>query len=332
MCFDVNSMSMISFPGLGIDEIKIDRVAFSLFGRDVMWYGLIITLGIVLAFFYVYYRTKNAGLVFDDLVDIAFFTVIPAIVCARLYYVIFYELENPGTYNDFISVIAIWNGGIAIYGAIIGGAIGAFSVLLFKKIKWLRFFDALAPSVMIGQILGRWGNFFNIEAYGSETSLPWRMGIYEGGRLIYVHPTFLYESLWNLLGFILINVFWKKRRHDGQVFLFYVTWYGLGRAFIEGLRTDSLMIGKSGIRVSQLIGIICFVIGLIFLILLGIKKEKFPVSSVIYKETSKHYERALAVAFPKESQDDISDTAAEQESDNNEDNNNTEEEQNGSDT
>ena len=283
------SSSKLAFPGLGIDEFTLDKVAFTIFGRDVAWYGLIITTGIILAFLYVYLRTKKDGLLFDDLIDIAFFTVIPAIICARLYYVIFYELEHPGSYPDVHSVIAVWNGGLAIYGANIRGAISSYLVLKKKKVRIAKFFDALAPAVMIGQIIGRWGNFVNSEAYGSETTLPWRMGVMEYGQMIYVHPTFIYESLWNLVGFILINLFAKKKKYDGQLFFAYISWYGFGRMLIEGLRTDSLMIGSSGIRVSQLIGFCCFIVGLFFFIYFAVKLRNKPIAQCIYTESSPYY-------------------------------------------
>ena len=282
-------MNKISFPGLGIDEFSVNEVAFSIFGRDIAWYALIITTGIILAVAYIFLRLREKGLVFDDLIDVTFFTVIPGMICARLYYVLFYELENPGTYKSFLDVIAIWNGGIAIYGGIIGGALGAFLTLRIKKMRVTQFFDALGPGVMLAQSIGRWGNFFNSEAYGSQTTLPWRMGVIEGGEMIYVHPTFLYESLFNLLGFILINIFYKKKKYDGQIILIYFTWYGFGRMLIEGLRTDSLYIGSSGIRVSQLVAFICFVLGLSALIFFGIKYKKRHVARTIYCKGSKRY-------------------------------------------
>ena len=175
--------------------------------------------------------------------------------------------------NSFGEALAIWNGGIAIYGAIIAGAITIYCVCRFKKIKVMKAFDMAAPAVMIGQILGRWGNFFNGEAYGTEVleSSPLyfiRMGLAPNIKsysvMHYFHPTFLYESLWNLIGFIIINALYKKKKFDGQVFLMYITWYGFGRMFIEGLRTDSLYVGV--FRISQVVGFVCFVVGSILLI------------------------------------------------------------------
>lgn len=177
---------------------------------------------------------------------------------------------NIESYNSFYDFIAVWNGGLAIYGAIIAGFITIFAVSKVKKKSFFKFIDAVSPGVMIGQIIGRWGNFFNVEAYGYETSLPWRMGIATTGGTIYVHPTFLYESLWNLLGFIIINALYNKKRYNGQVFLMYMTWYGFGRMIIEGLRSDSLYMGE--FRISQVIGLLAFASGLIMLIIFGIKK------------------------------------------------------------
>lgn len=266
-------MNHISFPGLGIDEFRVNRVAFSLFGRDVMWYGIIITLGIVLAFLYVNYRAKkNEGIKTEDVLDYAIYLVLFGVIGARLYYVLTsfddYKADTVG--QTISNIVAVWEGGLAIYGGIIAGGIALAIVSLIKKIKLGRAFDMVAPGVMIGQIVGRWGNFCNGEAYGSETSLPWRMGIREAGETetIYVHPTFLYESLWNLLGFLLINLVYKKKKFDGQIFFMYITWYGFGRMLIEGLRTDSLYVGD--FRISQVVGFLCFFIGLAVLTAMAI--------------------------------------------------------------
>jgi phosphatidylglycerol:prolipoprotein diacylglycerol transferase len=252
----------ISFPGLGIEEIKIDKIAFSMFGRDVAWYGIIITVGIILASLYVMNRGKYEGVSQDDILDFAIFVIPIAVIGARAYYV----LTRLDQYNTFGEMIAIWNGGLAIYGAIIGGALTALVVCLIKKIKILKMFDMLCPAVMIGQMIGRWGNFVNAEAHGGVTDIFIRMGI-RGEYMsapIYVHPTFLYESLWNLLGFLLINAYYKKKKYHGEIFFMYISWYGLGRFFIEGLRTDSLYVGP--FRISQVIGLVSFIVGAAFLV------------------------------------------------------------------
>ena len=268
-------MVTVSFPGLGIGEFSFNKVAFSLFGTiEVRWYGIIMVTGIILAFLYAYYRSKHEGISFDDLLDYAIFTVLSGIVGARLYYVI-----TSGQKYTFGEIFAIWNGGIAIYGAIIGGATALLCVSLYKKIKWQKAFDMVCPGVMIGQIIGRWGNFFNGEAYGESPAADnllyfMRMELrHENWANSYIcQPTFLYESLWNLVGFLIINALYKKKKFDGQVFLMYITWYGFGRMFIEGLRTDSLMVGT--FRISQVVAFLCVVTGSILLVYLGIRAKK----------------------------------------------------------
>ncbi len=260
----------ISFPGLNIDEFTVNEVAFTLFGRSIAWYGVIITVGIILAVLYVINRGKYEGIDSDTIIDYALFVIPIAIIGARLYYV----LTTLDQYDSFMEMIAIWNGGLAIYGAVIGGALTALVVSKVKKIKVLKIFDMLAPAVMIGQIIGRWGNFVNAEAYGEVTDCFLRMGIRTQymTETIYVHPTFLYESLWNLLGFLLINAYYKKKKYHGEIFFMYMSWYGLGRFFIEGLRTDSLYVGN--FRISQVVGIVSFAVGAFFLVYFYFKKAK----------------------------------------------------------
>ena len=261
--------NIIGFPGLGIDRLEMNPVAFNIFGRDIAWYGIIITLGIIAGFFYVLYRSKFEGLTTDDVLDYAIFGIIPSIICARLYYVLF----NLSHYKSFMDVIAIWNGGIAIYGGIIG-AVGAVLIIsAVKKLKPTKVFDMVMPAIMLGQIIGRWGNFVNVEAFGGETSALWRMAIYQRNGFVYpnavfVHPTFLYEALWNLAGFVIINIFYKKKKFDGQISLVYAVWYGIGRAVIEGMRTDSLMLGD--FRVSQLLAVVSAIAALVALIVFTI--------------------------------------------------------------
>lgn len=261
-------MNHISFPGLKIKEFGVNPVAFELFGRPVMWYGVIISVGMILAVLYVLYRAKhNENIKTDDVFDFAIWAIPLGVIGARIYYVAtkFEDYKADTPLETFKNCIAIWEGGIAIYGAIIGGALGLIIVSMLKKIKPLKVFDMVAPGVMIAQAVGRWGNFCNAEAYGSETTLPWRMGIRNDEHIstVFVHPTFLYESLWNILGFILINLFYKRKKYDGQILIMYLTWYGFGRMLIEGLRTDSLYVGS--FRISQVIGFLCFFIGICFL-------------------------------------------------------------------
>lgn len=258
----------VAFPGLGIEGGEVSSVAFTL-GENfsVMWYGVVIALGMLMAIAYASFRCKQQGIKIDDLIDIAIFTIFFGVIGARLYYVIF----NPANFKSLWDIIDIRSGGLAIYGGVIAGALTIVVVCLIKKISWRKLFDAAGPGVMIAQAMGRWGNFFNGEAYGAivEEGHPLyflRMGLisnntfYDFGttQMVYVHPCFLYESLWNVIGFILINIFFKKKKFDGQIALYYFAWYGFGRMFIEGLRTDALYIGQTGIRVSQLLGFLLF--------------------------------------------------------------------------
>ncbi len=271
--------SGIAFPGLGIGEFKIDRVAFTVFGREVAWYGIIIALGMVVAVAYVMYRTKEyVGITTDDVIDFTLFTIIFGVIGARLYYVITSDYDY-----TFLEVFEIWNGGLAIYGGIIGGGLAALAVCYVKKIRPQCFFDMLTPGVMIAQAIGRWGNFCNGEAFGSETSLPWGMKlshIYSDtyvAEIGTVHPTFLYESLWNVLGFILLNVLYRKRKFDGQITLMYFAWYGFGRMFIEGLRTDSLYVGP--FRISQIVGLLSFIAATVCIIVFWKKGKRYESAS-----------------------------------------------------
>lgn len=277
---DINK---ISFPGLGIGEFSVNEVAFSLFGKDVAWYGIIVTLAIAVVCVRVYVGASKLGYKVDDILDYFIYSILFGIIGARLYYVVFYGLDryivtDGGFWHNlsesFMNIIAIWNGGIAIYGGIIAIVITVIVVSKIKKIPLLPILDFAGHGAMIGQAIGRWGNFFNAEAHGFETDIFCRMGITNSlGITVCYHPTFLYESLWNTLGFILILLFCKRRKYGGQVFLMYCTWYGFGRMFIEGLRTDSLYIGSTGIRVSQLLAFLLFVAGAALLIYFGRKNK-----------------------------------------------------------
>lgn len=293
-------MVTVSFPGLGIENFNINPVAIDLGKIQIRWYALLIVSGMILAFLYAAYRSKQEGISFDDLLDITIFTVVFAIIGARLYYV----LTSLDKYDSFLEMIAIWNGGLAIYGAIIAGAITVFVVCKIKKIPFLKMFDAAAPAVMIGQIIGRWGNFCNGEAYGSEIFEGEffyfiRMGLIpniESSTVMhYFHPTFLYESLWNLVGLILIHFLYKKKKFDGQVVLMYLTWYGFGRMLIEGLRTDSLYVGV--FRISQVVGFLCFVIGTILLIVNLVRVHRKKLDEIEY---SPAYKKSIASACAQE--------------------------------
>ncbi|MEG0777263.1 MAG: prolipoprotein diacylglyceryl transferase [Oscillospiraceae bacterium] len=261
--------AIITFPMLG-DGFAISASAdFSIFGLDLHWYGAIIAIGFLLAVIYISRRSADFGVTSDNIIDLLLFAVPAGIIGARLYYVIF----DFSTYKDnLIDIFKIWNGGLAIYGGIIGGIIGAFIFARVKKLPLAPFLDLGGFALLIGQAVGRWGNFINREAFGRETEIFCRMGLTDAaGNTIFVHPTFLYESLWNLLGLLLLHIFSKlgKRRYDGQLFAMYVAWYGIGRLFIEGLRTDSLYLFNTGIRVSQLLAGITVLGAIAFLAING---------------------------------------------------------------
>lgn len=272
--------STISFPGLGIGEFTVDSVAFSIGKFSIAWYALIITLGMIMAGVYIEYRGKRIGLSLEDCLDFILWAIPIGIVGARLYYV----AMKPDNFNSIGEVLDIRSGGLAIYGGIIAGAIAVIVVSYCKKVNFFAFADVCTPGIILAQAIGRWGNFMNGEAYGGITDNFIRMGLQNRNTfhdfstlsMVYVHPTFLYESLWNLLGFVLINLFYKHKKYDGQIFLMVFGWYGLGRMLIEGLRTDSLYLFGSSIRVSQLLAAIIFTVCAAALIYLQIKKPKRP--------------------------------------------------------
>lgn len=291
--------SPITFPNLGI-SVDPSPVALRVFGKDIYWYGIIIAVGFVLAVVYMMYRSKDFGVTSDDTLDLVLWTVPIGVICARLYYCIFYwELyaDNP------ISMLYIWQGGLAIYGAVIGGAVTVVIVSKVKKIKTGVFLDLASMGVLIGQIFGRWGNFMNREAHGSVTDSFFKMGLVDAaGQVTYYHPTFLYESVWNLVGFIGIHFLSKKKRKfDGEVFLLYIGWYGLGRAWIEGLRTDSLMLFSTGIRVSQLVAIVSFVAAAAVLAYVLLKKKPNPDDLLVNVRAREAAEAARAAVQAEES-------------------------------
>lgn len=267
--------AIISFPALGI---TIDPPAgIDLFGRTIYLYGIMAALGFVLGLVYCTRRAPKFGLKDDHIYDVVLFALPMAIVGARAYYVIFnFDLYRG---RPLIDLIAIWEGGLAIYGGIIAAVITLLIVCRIKKLPAGAVLDCGVFGLMIGQICGRWGNFFNREAFGAETELFTRMGLTTPGGTIYVHPTFLYESLWNLLGLILLHRYTckGKRKYDGEIFTLYVIWYGIGRAMIEGLRADSLYLGDTGIRISQLLAGISAVIATAVLIYMRSKPHTLYV-------------------------------------------------------
>ena len=247
--------STITFPSLGFSWDPARSISIG--PLTINFYGLIIAIGLMLAVIYGCKRAKHFGMSVDDLTDGVLFIVPFAIICARLYYCIFSWKDYAA---DPITILYIWKGGLAIYGGVIGAAIGIVVFSLVKKIKVGAVLDITSLGFLIGQSIGRWGNFFNREAFGAETDSFLRMGLTHKitGEITYFHPTFLYESLWNAVGFVLLHFLSKKRKFDGQIALGYLAWYGLGRTFIEGLRLDSLYWGN--FRVSQLLAAgTCFI-------------------------------------------------------------------------
>lgn len=259
----------VFFPGLGI-EVTVDRVAFNLFGVPIYWYGVIIAFGLIMGIVTASFAARKLGEKSDITLDLVLVCAPVSVVFARLYYVFF----RWDSYKDnLVDIFNIRSGGIAIYGAVIGAVIVAYVYAKVKKKNPLLVFDVGAVGLITGQMIGRWGNFVNQEAFGSNTELPWGMtsktvsdyletlkqsGINVNPE-IPVHPTFLYESLWSLAVLVILFVIvYKFYRYNGQVFFAYASLYGLGRFWIEGLRTDSLMIGE--FRVSQLVALLSFVV------------------------------------------------------------------------
>ena len=266
--------AQISFPMLG--DWSIDPpYSFNLFGLEIYFYGVIIALGFILAALYCAKRAKEFGLSSDELYELVIWLIPTCIIGARLYYVLFkldYFIANPD------KIFALRDGGLAIYGGIIAGIIVGIIWCRAKKIRVFAVADLTAFGLLIGQSVGRWGNFINREAFGAQTEIFCRMGLtVPGFETLYVHPTFLYESLWNILGLIVLHIWSKKgkRKYDGQVFWLYILWYGLGRAWIEGLRSDSLYIGSTDIRVTQLLAIVSAFVSLVILII-NARKQHGP--------------------------------------------------------
>ncbi len=281
----------VTFPGLGL-EFDIHRVAFSIGGLNVYWYGLLIASGLMLAVVFAFRHAVEFGIDTDRLIDVVCIGTVMAIICARVYYVVM----SPYAYSSVWEMVNIRDGGIAIYGALIGAFVFGGLACKWKKIPLLATYDLVAMGFLIGQGIGRWGNFVNQEAFGCNTSLPW--GMYSIKTQEYlesavvtvpagvtidptmpVHPTFLYESIWCLAGFVLLALYFKKRKFNGDVALRYAIWYGFGRFWIEGLRTDSLLLVPSiGLRASQLMAAVTVVVSLLLeIILLRKYKEQQPM-------------------------------------------------------
>lgn len=260
-------MNHVSFPGIGINDLPINRVAFSIGSFNIYWYGILIAGGLLLAVLYAYHNAHRYDVDRNKLIDCVIVGIITSIIGARAYYVAFkwdYFSAHPG------EIIDIRDGGIAIYGAIIGALIGGLITAKIKHMKFLPILDITMTSFLIGQAIGRWGNFFNQEAFGTPTDSLFRM-VSENTGGVGVHPCFLYESVWCALGFLVLFIVNRKyQRYHGQVFYLYLVWYGFERMIVEGLRTDSLylpfQVFGMDIRVSQALSAVLVVVGIILLI------------------------------------------------------------------
>ena len=268
--------SPIRFPGLFGDwEFTASSVAFHIGGKAIYWYGILIALGVVLALWFCMRQRTKYGISEDNLLDGVLWGVPLSVIGARVYYVIFYlsEFRNTDGSLDWGRVIAVWDGGLAIYGGVIVAIATCYVLSRVRHFKLGALTDLVVMGLLIGQTVGRWGNFMNREAFGGETTLPWRMELLtKAGEAVDVHPTFLYESLWNVVGLLLIVfIVSKARRFDGENTWFYFLWYGLGRFWIEGLRTDSLYlfdwtIGGQPIRVSQALSLVMVLVSAFMLL------------------------------------------------------------------
>lgn len=292
----------ISFPKLGW-EFDINPTAFTVFGIDIQWYGIIITVGLLLAMLYCFPKMKKFGLDVDRAIDAVIAGVIGGIVGARAYYVLMRWDQYAG---DWKSILNSRNGGLAIYGGIIGAVIVGIVVCKIRKVKILPMLDIVSIGFLIGQGVGRWGNFVNQEAFGTNTNNIFGMtggtiqqtiideaanldgSMYQAGIQISenyaVHPCFLYESVWCILGFVVLALYSKHRKYDGQIALMYAAWYGAERFIVEGLRTDSLMLGN--IRASQALSAILVIVSIIIQIVMMSKVRRDPEKFVLYCDTA----------------------------------------------
>ena len=294
----------IQFPELGW-KFHIDPTAFTVFGFQIQWYGIIITIGLILALIYVLPRMKRFGLDADRAIDVIIGGVIGGIVGARIYYVLMRWDEYKW---DWKAIINTRNGGLAIFGGIIGGILIGYIIARIRKVKALPMLDVVSLGFLIGQGIGRWGNFVNQEAFGTNTDSFLGMtggtiqrtiadgmsmdgDMYKNGlEMLWekpVHPCFLYESIWCLLGFVILAFWSKRRKYDGQIFLMYLTWYGAERFLVEGIRTDSLMLGN--IRISQALAAVIFVASVILQIVFFIRRKRDPESFVLYANTEESH-------------------------------------------
>ncbi|MEG2676783.1 MAG: prolipoprotein diacylglyceryl transferase [Oscillospiraceae bacterium] len=278
--------TIVSFPGLGI-EFPLNRVAFSIGNFEIYWYGVLIGLGLALGIVYALKKSKEFGIDSDRMLDVIIIGTIVGVIGARLYYVVF---APAGEFTSIMDVLNMRKGGVAFYGMVIFAVLSAVITCRIRKVKLLPMLDVATIGFLIGQGIGRWGNFINQEAFGCNTRLPWGMtsdtvvsyltnnaqmltekGVFVD-PMMPVHPTFLYESLWCLLGFVILSLYVKNRKFDGEIALMYFAWNGFGRAFIEGLRTDSLYLGN--VRISQVLAIVGAISAMIAILIIRVKIRK----------------------------------------------------------
>ena len=301
----------VSFPGLGL-SFEVSRVAFSIGNYSIYWYGITFALGFLLGIAYFHFRARKFGIHPYDGMDVILWAVVGGVIGARAYFVIF-QWDN---YKDnLLKIFAFREGGLAIYGGVIGAVLAGFLVCKIKKAPFLPILDVGLTGLLLAQGIGRWGNFFNNEAFGCNTTLPWGMTSHTISTYLFnhaealaaqgvivdptvpVHPTFFYEFVWNVLGFLFLAfILTPRRKYDGQVTLGYMAWYGLGRFFIEGLRTDSLMWGQY--RVSQMLALLLCVGSLLLMVAIHFYRQKNPrplyADTDVSKERIAQVERELA--------------------------------------
>ena len=292
----------ISFPMLG--GLTLDFPAsFTLFGHEFYLYGVVMAIAFIAAVFYASKRAPQMGIKGDDIFGLVLWVLPIAIVGCRVYYVI---AEWDRYKDNLLDIFKIWEGGIAMYGGTIAGVLTVIVWSRAKKIPFAATLDAASSGLILGQVIGRWANFVNREAFGGETDIFCRMGLTTpDGTTYYVHPTFLYESLWNLVGFLIIDRYWLRkghRKYDGQVFLFYVFLYGAGRSWIEGLRTDSLYIPGTNIRTSQLVAALSALTALVIL-LINIKRPHKPTYAAALSAAAQEAEAAAETEKTEEKND-----------------------------
>lgn len=247
--------------------LNINSVAFYVFSIPVYWYAIFIVASIVIAMYAYYKNDKKFGIRYDDIVDLSFFLIPISFIGARIYYILF----NLDYFNTFEKMINIKDGGLAIYGGIILGAITAYMFCKKRKISFLDLADYIIPYLAFGQAIGRWGNFINAEAYGTITNLPWKMGINTNYGIEYVHPTFLYESMIDFIIFFSLLKLSKNRKYSGQIVSWYLILYSFNRFWIEGLRIDSLMLWS--IRISQIVSLIILIVTILLILKLKNKQK-----------------------------------------------------------